>query len=102
MAGTQVQLRLIQAHISLENGVKAEFERQTYFLTKIVFHHKSEHRIDGKAYDLEAQFHHRQEGDESVAPQMVISVLYELSEQCDPQLDQVNTLLPNLSTLVEK
>lgn len=84
-----VQLRLTKSHISLETGVKASFEYQEYYLTDIRFHKDSEHTVDGKKYEMEAQFHHRQEGDHNLAPHMVVSVLFTKGE-CNMQLDQLS------------
>merc|ERR1711968_260760 len=86
----EVQLRLTKNHISEENGVKAAFESQTYFLTKISFHKESEHMVNGKKGAMEAQFNHRQEGNKDVAPHLVVSVIYQLSAECDSQLDVLN------------
>jgi len=46
--------------------------------------------VNGKKGAMEAQFNHRQEGNKDVAPHLVVSVIYQLSAECDAQLDVLN------------
>ncbi len=70
---------------------------QSFRFYQAHWHTPSENRIDGKEYALEAHFVHQLDDPSLVGTNErlgVIAVLYELSEACNPQLDQFWSRLP--------
>lgn len=64
---------------------------ETYRFYQVHWHAPSENRIDGREYALEAHYVHQLDIPSLVGSNErlgVIAVLYELSQQCNPQLDQ--------------
>jgi len=60
--------------VNIAKGSKIEVERIEYELLQFHFHSPSEHKINGKAYDLVAHFVHKEKNGEALA---VIGVLFE-------------------------
>jgi len=60
--------------VNIAKGSKIEVERVEYDLLQFHFHSPSEHKVNGKAYDLVAHFVHKENNGEALA---VMSVLFE-------------------------
>ncbi len=63
--------------VNIAKGSKIEVERVEYELLQFHFHSPSEHKVNGKAYDLVVHFVHKEKNGEALA---VIGVLFEEGE----------------------
>jgi carbonic anhydrase len=69
------------------NFDRVKWAGKTFWLHDITFHKKSETRVDGRQFEFEAQLKHFEPKHEDI---LIISVLFELSNNTLPFLDALN------------